>query len=136
MFVKSGPNTKDAALLVATLFAAAAATATSNTLDLKAATNGVPRFELEVSVDALPTLLAGQNVSLKLQDSADGLAFADLGVGFTVNGIAGTGTQLIERRFGLASTTRQYIRLVATEPAGGGDLTASSFRFQPVFWTV
>ena len=135
MFVKNGPNTRDAALLVSTLFAAAAATATSNALNLGQARITNPRFEVEVNVDALPNLVAGQSASLKFQDSADGVSFADIGVGFTITGAVG-GTAAISRRFGLASTTRQYLQLVAAEPAGGGDLTAAHFSFQLVFWTI
>ena len=136
MYVRGGPNTTDAALSVSTHFGAAGATATSNALDLgEANPNLVPRLELEVNVSALPNLGAGQSAGLKFQDSADGMNFADIGVGFTVNGVAG-GTPAVARRVGLGSTVRQDVQLVETEPSGGGDLTGGTFEFHPVFFNI
>lgn len=136
MFVKQGPNTTDAALSISTAFAAVTVAASSLALNLGQVQNVTPHFEIEVNVPALPTLVAGESVSFKLQDSADGTTFADIGVGFTVNGVASTGSPAVSRRFGLASTTRQYVQLVATNAAGGPDLTALFFEFHPVFWTI
>ena len=49
---------------------------------------------------------------------------------------ANTGAPATALRVGLASTTRQYVQLVATVAAGGPNLTASTFEFHPVFWTL
>ena len=136
MFVRQGPNTTDAALLVTTPFAAAGTAAISDFLDLKQAQNVTPHFELDVEVPALPLLVANESVTFQFQDSADGVNFANLPASFTVQGVANTGALATALRVGLASTTRQYIQLVATVAAGGPNLTALSFTWQPVFWTI
>lgn len=136
MFVRQGPNTVDNALVVSTLFASAAAAAVSNALDLGQAHNVTPHFEMEVNVPALPTLVAGESVTFQFQDSADGVSFANIPGSFTILGVAGTGASATSLRVGLASTTRQYVQLVATVAAGGPSLVALSFEFHPVFWSI
>ena len=136
MFVRQGPNTVDASLSVTTNFGAVTTATASNALNLGQAVNVTPHFEMEVNVPALPGLVAGESVSFQFQDSADGVTFANLPATFTVPGVANTGALATSLRIGLASTTRQYVQLVATVAAGGPNLTASSFEFHPVFWSI
>ena len=104
--------------------------------DTGQAYNGVPRFELEVNVPALPAL-TGQSVTFRVQDSADGSSgWTDLGISFTVAGVAVNGSAAVDKRLGLPSTCRQYLRVVANEAAGGANITALSYTYQPVFWNV
>ena len=92
-----------------------------------------PRLELEINLPALPPLVAGETLNLKVQDSADGNTFADLFLLPPINGAVG-GTAATSARYGLGSTTRQYVAVVATEANGGGVLTGFQFEFHPVFF--
>ena len=130
--------TKDACLIRQfTLPAAGAPSVYSDALDLGQSEIGplVREFDVEIAVDAAPTLADGHNVTCTLQDSDDGVNFAPVPYiqPFVVPGAGGVGAAASKVQFGLATSIRRYLRLAAAVDAGGGDNTAVNATLSLVF---
>lgn len=131
-------NLQDANLSVTTALPAAAASNTSAAIDLRQISADVinEQFDVKITVPALPALVDAKTVTLKLQDSADGLTFADIPelaslvlTGATGGGVASETTRTVR----LPNTTRRYIALNQAVLTAGGDNTGVSTTLQLLF---
>lgn len=128
---------KDAALIKAKALPAAGATAYTDAIDFAAAAIG-PRgddIEAEIVVPALPALVEGKKFTLRLQDSEDGAAFADIPelAPLEVTGAVGGGAAAVTRYLRFPRTARRYLRASLTVEAAGGDNTAVEATLALVF---
>lgn len=119
---------KDAELIKAKALPAAGATAYTDAIDFAAAAIG-PRgddIEAEIAVPALPALAEGKKLTVRLQDSADGAAFADIPelAAIEITGAVGGGAAAVTRFVRLPRAARRYLRASLTVEAAGGDNTA------------
>lgn len=120
---------KDTLLTVVKALPAAAASATTDTLDL--GPNGGKNLtgaELLISFPALPALVDTKKVTVTVRDSADDSTFADV-VGYgnlILIGAGGAGVAATEWRLRLHDHVRQYVRIQVAVEASGGDNTAKS----------
>lgn len=119
---------KDAELIKAKALPAAGATAYTDAIDFAMAAIG-PRgddIEAELAVPALPALAEGKKFTLRLQDSDDGVAFADIPelAALELTGAVGGGAAATTRFVRLPRTARRYLRASLTVEAAGGDNTA------------
>ena len=125
-------NLKDASLSVTKAYPAAGSNNNSATIDL----GSVPpafqadRIEVEVSTPALSAFVTSTKyVTYNIQDSADDVTYANVGLTFQIAGVATTGSLANKTRFRLPSNVRRYIQLNQAETSGGEDITASSSTF-------
>ena len=98
-------------------------------------------FDVEIAVEAAPTLADGKTIKLTLQDSDDNVTFAPVPyiAPLIVTGAenAGppptTGAPVTKVQFGLATSIRRYLQLSAAVDAGAGDQTAVGASLALVF---
>lgn len=120
---------KDTLLTVVKALPAAAASATTDTLDL--GPNGGKNqtgVELLISFPALPALVDTKKVTVTVRDSADDSTFADV-VGYgnlILTGAGGAGVAATDFPLRLHDHVRQYVRIKVDVETGGGDNTAKS----------
>lgn len=125
-------NIQDASLSVSAALPAAGATANTDALDLQ---GGTGKVELNVKVDANTTLVAAKSVTVKVQESDDGVSFKDApwaGIQ-TITGKTGNGSDEFNQRIAIPTTGKRYIRLTATAAADAGNNTANSFSLIAMF---
>jgi hypothetical protein len=136
---------KDALLNVSKYLPAAAAANQSPTIDLGSVVAGEPKLlEIEVSVPALPNNTDNtKTITLRLQDSADDVTYADVGVEAAAGvgdapriecrlaGVTTTGSVAKIFRVALPSTARRYLQFTQTVASGGGDNTAALVTYEP-----
>jgi len=116
---------------------AAGASATTDAIDLDSAS---PRTTLEdvdwqISVPALPALVADKTVTVTIQDSANGIAFAAIpGLApLEITGGEGNGAEAVEHDFKLPPTVRQYVRAHLAVAASGGNNTGVEVTLKALF---
>jgi len=118
---------KDA--LYITSKANAAAGANSDAFDLEQAVGGdIEPLAVELALPAEALLSDAKVLSYALQDSADGVTFAQVdpcGVITTQTGAGGAGVAAKTVRFRLPPITRRYIRIAQTVTATPGTLSGS-----------
>lgn len=126
---------KDANLIKTVALPAAAASAHTEVIDLMQGPYQEPRFEVELSFPALPSLADGKTASATLEDSADGMTFAAIAAlePLVVTGAGGDGSALAVRKVRIPSDTRRYLRAALAVDADGGDNTAEKFSLALVF---
>lgn len=112
-----------------------AAAATAYTDALYVGNGRLNDYEFEIGHEAVPSLADAKTVTIKLQDSADGVTFADVAVlaSLVSTGAGGAGAAANAVRVSLPSTVRNYIRASATVLAAGGDNTAKDFYLKGKF---
>lgn len=128
---------KDTALIVSKALPAAGASNASDAIDLGSEQPGriVDQFDVLIEVPATPSLGDTKTVTLTLQDSADGVTFADIPqiTGIVATGAGGVGAAAVEQRRTLPASVRRYLRLSQAVAAAGGDNTAVSATLSLVF---
>jgi hypothetical protein len=112
-------NQQDANLKVTTALPAASSNNQTATIDLGAGGNFQPPYEVEIAVPAMPLHVTANNVTLRLQDSADNSTFADVDpqIQTLILGVVSTGSAAKNVRFRLPSTIRRYIQFTQTTGA-------------------
>lgn len=93
-----------------------------------------PIFEISIPAMAANTDPT-KSVTITLQDSADGLSFANLKAAeiITISGVAITGSPASTQLVGLPPGARQYVQFVQAVTSGAADLTASGISYQMLF---
>lgn len=129
---------RDLSLSKSAALPVAGATSNSAAIDLGSVNPGRTaegQYELIVELPATPALVDTKTITLVVQDSADGAAFANVAdlPSIVSTGAGGVGAAAIERRFTAPFTLRRYIRLNQTVLAAGGDNTAISGSIGLVF---
>lgn len=122
---------KDADLIKVKAIPAAGANHNTDTIDLGNTTPGVAveGVELEILIPALAAHTDNtKNVTVKVQDSADNVTFADVEqlAAWSVPGVASTGSAAATRRFRLPADVKRYVQVNIAETSAGANLTASS----------
>jgi hypothetical protein len=125
---------KDELNLVRTALPAQNTAANGSAIDL----GNVPLSDdvhFSLLIPATPSLADGQTITGKIQDSADGVTFADLvGVGtLVVTGAGGVGAAQAAKVQRTPLACRRYVRAVWTASATAGDNTAVSGEFALTF---
>lgn len=118
---------RDANLAKSKALPAANATNYSDAIDLGSASSGrLEGFEIAVEMPATASLADTKKITQTLQDSADGVTFADVAdvPPIVSTGASGAGAAAVERRFKAPIALRQFIRLKQNVEASGGDNTA------------
>jgi hypothetical protein len=124
---------QDALLTVTKALPAAAASNSSDSIDLGSAGPAVlERVNLEISVPALPALVEDKTVTITIQDSADNSSFAAVtGLStFVITGGVGNGAAAATRTVRLPPTTRRYINALQAVLTAGGDNTGVSVTYK------
>jgi hypothetical protein len=126
---------KDALLTRTLALPAAGASASTAPIDLSSASQVESHFEVEVRVEALPNLAAGKSVTVILEDSANGSAFAAIAelAPLEITGGVGGGAAAASIRVRLPAAARRHLRATADVEADGGDNTAASFSLALIF---
>jgi hypothetical protein len=126
---------KDAELINTVALPAAAATATTEPFNLTQKPPHECHFEVELTLPALPSLADTKKATVTLEDSADGITFANIAAlaSLEVIGAGGAGAATITRKVRLPSDARQYIRAKVAVEAAGGNNTAKSLTMALVF---
>ena len=121
---------RDTNLKVSKALPAAGATAYTDAIDLGDSAPGLKMedWELEVAVEATPSLADAKTVTCTLQDSADGVNFTAIASLATVvtTGAGGAGAAAVNRKAPFPKDVRRYVRLKVDVLAAGGDNTAKS----------
>jgi hypothetical protein len=126
---------KDALLTRTLALPAAGASASTAPIDLTSASQTESPFEVEVQVEALPNLAAGKSVTVTLEDSANGSAFAAIAelAPLEITGGVGGGAAAASLRVRLPAAARRHLRATADVEANGGNNTAASLSLALVF---
>lgn len=128
---------KDASLIITVALAAAGANVNSDAIDFEAVAPGVTleTVELEVALPATPNLANDKSITVSVQDSADGVTFADIDslASLIVTGADAAGAGAVTRKYKLPSDTRRYVRVNAATEADGGNNTAVEATIAPLF---
>lgn len=128
---------KDQNAMVEKAHPAATATANSDAIDLGSKAPGPLTEEVQVRLysGAAPTLADTRTLTTKLQDSADGVTFADVPAIASIvqTGAGGAGAAAVERVIYLPPSIRRYIRLTSTASASTGDQTGVKFGLELLF---
>lgn len=128
---------KDTALKVTKALPAANANVNSASIDLGAAAPGISLegVELDVAIEALPSLADAGTCTVTVQDSADDATFvAVAGLATLVStGAGGVGAAAKSRRIRLPANVRRYVNVNTAVSNGGGDNTAKVVTAQLVF---
>jgi len=123
-------NIRDAALKVTKACPAANANHNTATIDLGCKNPGasVESFEVEIAIPALPDLVDGKTLTVKLQDSADNTTFADVEqlASVVVTGADSKGSAASTVVVRLPSDVNRYVQANLAVAASGGDNTAKS----------
>lgn len=120
---------KDAALTVTKAFPAAGANTNTGTIDLgsTSAYNQGQGFELEIYTPALSGFTnSAKVITYTVQHSSDDSTYTDVGISFTVAGVATTGSLENIKQFRLPSDVKRYIQVNIAETSAGADITGSS----------
>lgn len=119
---------KDVLLKVTKALPAAAASATSDTIDLGPNGGNHQSAQLLLELPALPALVDAKTVTLTVRDSADDSTFADVeGYGtLVVTGAGGVGAAAKTWLLKLHNHVRRYVRIKIDVLTAGGDNTAKS----------
>lgn len=128
-----GRQIQDANFIVTTAFPAAAGNANSAAINLQSVYSQPERLELSLSWPAMSALADTKNVIFKVQHSADGSSYSDLGITKTITGAGGVGVAAGEYLFKVPSNSGPYFRINAAEDSAGGNITASNFVFKALF---
>lgn len=124
------PPIRDVNLTVSKALPAAAATNYSNAIDLGDQAPGIKLddWQIEVAVPALASLADAKTYIATLQDSADGVTFADVPSlnPITRLGAGGVGAAAKTQLYPVPKDLNRYIRVKSVVLAAGGDNTASS----------
>lgn len=124
-----GRRIKDALLTNNTNFPAAGAAVATASIDLGQPTSGRPPEEISLQVE-WPDMAAytdnTKTITIRLQDSADNAAWADVNpvIEFQLKGVAATGPLADGLQCPLPAHIRRYVRANITAPAGGANVTA------------
>lgn len=110
---------------------AAAASAVTDVVDLGAPELGPvgANLEVQLSVEATPSLVDDKTITFTFEDSADNSSYAQI-VGsptYVVTGAGGAGAAAAAWSFNLPSHTRRYLKAKATVLIGGGSNIAKYF---------
>jgi hypothetical protein len=126
---------KDALLTRTLALPAAGASASTAPIDLTSASQTESPFEVEVQVEALPNLAAGKSVTVTLEDSANGSAFAAIAelAPLEITGGVGGGAAAASLRVRLPAAARRHLRATADVEANGGNNTAASLSLALIF---
>lgn len=127
---------RDAALTRTKACPAANANHNSATIDLGAAGDAsLEHVEIEIAIPALPSLAADKTLTVKLQDSADDITYADIEelASVVVTGVSTDGSAAKTVAVRLPSSTKRYIQANLAVAAVGGDNTAKSVTITPLF---
>lgn len=119
-------NLIDKLLTVTTALPAQNTNKQSTTLDLG---TGIPEaIQFEIDIPATPSLAAAQTITVKLQDSADDVTYADVAAlsSVVVTGAGGGAGPATNRKVYLPPTIRRYVQLNIAASATAGDNTAVS----------
>lgn len=128
-------NIVDATLLKTTAFAAAGASANSDSIDLGSTSSyeqGVD-MECQISWPALANLVDTKTIIFTVESSTDDSTFVTLGITKTLTGAGGVGVAAGTFRFRIPSDSNRYIRINQATLAAGGDNTASSSTLKLLF---
>ena len=117
---------KDARLLVAKVFPAAAANDNTATIDLVNTGYKPEGMALNIAWPSLPNFVDGKTIIFDVMDSADDSSYLSTGVTHTITGITGNGQAAGSVNLRLKPTTRRYIQVKRTVESGGGTNTAST----------
>ena len=102
----------------------------TGTIDLGCANPGasVETVEVEIVIPALPSLVDGKTLTVKLQDSADDSSYTDIPelASLVVTGASGGGSAAATRIVRLPSSAKRYLQANLAVVTGGGDNTAQS----------
>jgi hypothetical protein len=125
----------DAELIKSKALPAAAASASTNSIDLGQLTQEETYFEVLLTVPATPALVDTKTITFTFEDSANDSSFAAItGLSTLVTtGAGGAGAAATSRRVRLPATARRYIRATAAVETGGGSNIAVSFTLALVF---
>jgi hypothetical protein len=130
-------NIRDTNLKVTKALPAAAATNTSDSIDLLDKSPGLKlrNAEIEVALPATPALVDAKTITLAIHDSADNSSFAAIPTLASVvaTGASSAGAAAITRKFKLPESARRYIRLSQTVETGGGSNIAVSSTLSVVY---
>ena len=128
---------KDATLITTKAFPAAAASNNHDGIDLGDTTAGggikPENMELEISWPTLANLVEAKDIDFTVEDSADNVTFAPIGITHQVTGESGDGLTAGAKLFRLPSTTRRYVRVAQAVETGGGDNTGNASTVSLVF---
>ncbi len=128
---------KDALLITTKALPAAAASNSHDGIALGARTSPNGTFtgdvELEISWPALPALVDAKTVTFTVQDSADNVTFATLGLTHVLTGAGGAGVAAGTKRFRLPRTVKAYVNVLQAVLTAGGDNTAVSTTVSLIF---
>lgn len=131
------PPIRDTNLSVSKALPAAAATNYSDAIDLRDSAPGIKmrKAEIEVAIQALPSLVDAKTATITLQDSADGTTFADIATlaAITLTGASSAGAAAVTRKYKLPEDVRRYIRLKQAVLTAGGDNTAKSSTMSVIY---
>jgi len=125
---------KDILVSVSKALPAAAATAVTEAIQV-----GSPEafgdFDLEFGHAAVPALVEDKTITLTVEDSADGEAFAPIAelAPLITTGEVGNGAEAATRIVTLPPSARNYVRVSAAVEALGGDNTAVDFKLEGRF---
>lgn len=122
---------RDTLLTVTKALPAAAATATSDTLDLgpNGGNHAGDNAQLEISCPATPALVDAKTIIFTVRDSADDSTYADV-VGYgnmIMTGAGGVGSAAFATLLKLHNHVRRYVQITAAVLTGGGSNIAVSF---------
>jgi len=123
---------RDAKNSVTKALPAANATNQSGTIDLGPGPYHPEGLMLEIAIPALANNIdSTKSVTIKLQDSADDITYADVDalISTTVAGVASTGSAAKTVTIHLPPNVRRYIQFNQAVVTGGGDNTASSVTY-------
>ncbi len=115
---------------------AANATNYSDAVDLIDSAPGdkMAHWELEIAIEATPSLVDAKTVTVTVQDSADNATFADVEAlaPIVTTGAGGAGAAAVNRKFPFPKNLRRFVRTKNAVMAAGGDNTAKSVTIWPV----
>jgi hypothetical protein len=118
-------------------YPAAAATATSDAIDLLDSTPSLKlrNAEIEVALPAVAALVDTKKATATIQHSDDNSSFAAVDTLATViqTGAGGAGAAAVTKRFKASADLKRYVRLSVAVESGGGDNTAASSTLSVVY---
>lgn len=127
---------RDEALLRTKALPAAGATAYTDSLDLTGGHAVPENLELFVSAPAVPSLADTKTATYRFEESDDDSTFADAAwspVLITQTGAGGAGAAAATARIRPPSSAKRYVRLQIDVASAGGDNTAKTASFIPLF---